>query len=41
MIRQRWRDTFRVSVGANYRLNERTVLKGGVALDHRLFAAAS
>ena len=33
VIRQRWRDTFRVSVGANYRLNERTVLKGGVALD--------
>ena len=32
-VDEKWRDTYRLSVGANYRLNEQWTLRGGVAYD--------
>ena len=32
---ENWRDTWRYSVGANYRYNEKLALRGGVAFDQR------
>lgn len=32
---ENWRDTWRYSVGANYRYNEKLTLRGGVAFDQR------
>lgn len=33
VIRQQWRDTVRVSVGANYRINQRYLVRAGYAYD--------
>ncbi|HIV70474.1 MAG TPA: OmpP1/FadL family transporter [Candidatus Aquabacterium excrementipullorum] len=33
VIRQQWRDTVRVSVGANYRINQRFLVRAGYAYD--------
>ncbi len=32
-VNEQWRDTYRLSVGANYRMNEQWTLRGGVAYD--------
>lgn len=33
VVRQNWRNTYKVSVGANYKYNDALMLRGGVAYD--------